>query len=145
MLNEEMVAGDSGGSVDNIAQGVTTGSVTSPGPGLTTKKKKKSKTFAEFVNEASRYDNNNGKPDGDNDENNNRAERRDTVHDKTGESHPRRRGKEHESEERRKELKPGDARKKPSQETPPGSKKDTRDKEMPSRRSKPRATFKKQD
>ena len=31
-LNEEMVAGDSGGSVDNIASGVTTGAITNKGP-----------------------------------------------------------------------------------------------------------------
>lgn len=30
-LNEEMVAGDSGGSVDNIASGVTTGAITNKG------------------------------------------------------------------------------------------------------------------
>ena len=29
-LNEEMVAGDSGGSVDNIASGVTTGAIKGP-------------------------------------------------------------------------------------------------------------------
>lgn len=31
-LNEEMVAGDSDGSVDNIASGVTTGAITNKGP-----------------------------------------------------------------------------------------------------------------
>lgn len=31
-LNEEMVAGDSGGSVDNIASGVTTGAIMNKGP-----------------------------------------------------------------------------------------------------------------
>lgn len=31
-LNEEMVAGDSGGSVENIASGVTTGAITNKGP-----------------------------------------------------------------------------------------------------------------
>lgn len=138
MLREEMVAGDSGGSVANIAAGVTTGNITSPGPSTGSKQKKK-KTLKEFVAEASRYDNDNGKPDGDHDENNDRAERRPSVHDKKGETSPRRRGKEHESEERRKELKPSDARKKPAIEVKPGSKRDVNAKEEPSRRLKPRA------
>lgn len=41
---EDMVAGDSGGSVDNIASGVTSGNIVSGGPSLlkkTTKSKKK--------------------------------------------------------------------------------------------------------
>ena len=32
IMNEEMVAGDSGGSVENIASGVTTGAITNKGP-----------------------------------------------------------------------------------------------------------------
>lgn len=36
---EEMVAGDSGGSVENIASGTTTGAVTNAGPGRTGKKR----------------------------------------------------------------------------------------------------------
>lgn len=40
-LDEDMVAGDSGGNPTDIAAGQTTGSVTNPGPELLTKKKKK--------------------------------------------------------------------------------------------------------
>lgn len=39
-LNEDMVAGDSGGNVDNIATGTTTGAVVNKGPETLPKKRK---------------------------------------------------------------------------------------------------------
>lgn len=42
-LGEEMVAGDSGGSVQNIASGVTTGAITNKGPATVGKKRKRLK------------------------------------------------------------------------------------------------------
>ncbi len=42
-LFEEMVAGDSGGSVQNIASGVTTGDITNKGPATLGKKRKRLK------------------------------------------------------------------------------------------------------
>lgn len=47
-INEEMVAGDSGGDPAAIAAGEKSGSITGPGP--TTNQPKK-KTFDEFVRE----------------------------------------------------------------------------------------------
>ncbi|ASZ76291.1 hypothetical protein [Proteus phage PM2] len=41
---EEMIAGDSGGSTENIASGKTSGSITSKGPNKLGKKKKKDAT-----------------------------------------------------------------------------------------------------
>lgn len=43
-LNEEMVAGDSGGSTENIATGTTTGAVTNKGPEQVGKKRKDDKS-----------------------------------------------------------------------------------------------------
>lgn len=42
-LGEDMVAGDSGGSVQNIASGVTTGAITNKGPATVGKKRKRLK------------------------------------------------------------------------------------------------------
>lgn len=129
---EEMVAGDSGGDVGNVASGTTTGPITGPGPkGLKPKHMKKK------LSEVSKYDNHNGKPDGDNDENNDKMERRPTMHD-GGETRPEHRGNEHESEERRRELRPSDQRKRPSAETNPGSKRDVNAREAPVKRIKPK-------
>lgn len=46
-LTEDMVAGDSGGSVQNIASGTTTGAVVNKGPEQIPAKKQKSKKSEE--------------------------------------------------------------------------------------------------
>lgn len=43
LIHEEMVAGDSGGSTQNIASGVTTGAITNKGPVVIGKKRKRLK------------------------------------------------------------------------------------------------------